>query len=102
MFGQTWPQNPSRTTGLVLQCRLHQKSAPQTNSEAMWWLSGHLAFSDSRILTFGPGPENLRNQAPEGRILAPRTPGTPSFSLRGVGDFRPGLEGLVGDQFWHS
>ena len=29
---QTWPQNSSRTTGLVLQCRLHHKSAPQTNS----------------------------------------------------------------------
>ncbi len=29
IFGQTRPQNPSRTTGLVLQCRLHQKSAPQ-------------------------------------------------------------------------
>ncbi len=32
IFGQTWPQNTSRTTGLVLQCRLHQKSAPQANS----------------------------------------------------------------------
>ncbi len=31
IFGQTWPQNPSRSTGLVLQCRLHHKSAPQTN-----------------------------------------------------------------------
>ena len=30
-FGQTWPPNPSRSTGLVLQCRLHHKSAPQTN-----------------------------------------------------------------------
>ena len=26
IFGQTWPQNHSRTTGLVLQCRLQQKS----------------------------------------------------------------------------
>ena len=26
IFGQTWPQNLSRSTGLVLQCRLHQKS----------------------------------------------------------------------------
>ena len=33
IFGQTWPQDPSRSTGLVLQCRLHQKSAPQTNSK---------------------------------------------------------------------
>jgi hypothetical protein len=31
------PQNPSRTTGLVLQCRLHQQSAPQTNSKAISW-----------------------------------------------------------------
>ncbi len=37
IFGQTWPQNPSRTTGLVLQCRLHQKSARQTNSKAISW-----------------------------------------------------------------
>ena len=35
IFGQTSPQNPSRTKGLVLQCRLHQNSAPQTNSKAM-------------------------------------------------------------------
>jgi hypothetical protein len=26
------PQSPSRSMGLVLQCRLHHKSAPQTNS----------------------------------------------------------------------
>ena len=37
IFGQTWLQNPSRTTGLVLQCRLHQKSAPQTNSKTISW-----------------------------------------------------------------
>ncbi len=35
IFGQTWPQKPSRTTGLVLQCHLNQKSAPQTNSKAI-------------------------------------------------------------------
>jgi hypothetical protein len=40
VFGQTWPQNPSRTTGLVLQCRLHQKSAPQTNSKAISYGNG--------------------------------------------------------------
>ena len=40
IFGQTWPQNPSRTTGLVLQCRLDQKSAPQINSKAMSWQFG--------------------------------------------------------------
>ncbi len=27
IFGQTWPPNPSRTTGLVLQCRLHKIQA---------------------------------------------------------------------------
>ncbi len=42
IFGQTWPQNPSRTTGLVLQCRLNQKSAPQTNSKAISWQFGIL------------------------------------------------------------
>ena len=34
VLGQTWPQCPSRTTGLVVQCRLHQKSARQTDSKA--------------------------------------------------------------------
>ncbi len=42
IFGQTWPQNPSRTTGLVLQCRLHQKSAPQTICKTMSWQRGIL------------------------------------------------------------
>ncbi len=36
-FGQTWPENPSRSTGLVLQCRLDRKSARQTNSKATSW-----------------------------------------------------------------
>ncbi len=40
--GQTWPQNPSRTTVLVLQCRLHQKSAPQTKSKTISWQFGIL------------------------------------------------------------
>ncbi len=40
IFGQTWPQNPSGTTGLVLQCRLHQKLAPQTNSKTISWQFG--------------------------------------------------------------
>jgi hypothetical protein len=31
IFGQAWPPNPSRSTGLVVQCWLHHKSAPQTN-----------------------------------------------------------------------
>ncbi len=37
IFGQTWPQNPSRRMGLVLQCRLHQKSAPQINYKTISW-----------------------------------------------------------------
>ncbi len=37
IFGQTWPQNPSRTTVLVLQCLLQHKSARQTNSKALSW-----------------------------------------------------------------
>jgi hypothetical protein len=37
IFGHTWPLNLSRTTKLVLQCRLHEKSAPQTNSKAFSW-----------------------------------------------------------------
>ncbi len=40
IFGQSWPHNPSRTTGLVLQCRLHQKPAPQTNSKTISWQFG--------------------------------------------------------------
>ncbi len=40
IFGQPLPLNPSRTTGLVLQCRLHQKSARQTNSKATTFLRG--------------------------------------------------------------
>ncbi len=35
IFGQTRPQNPSRTTGLVPQCRLHQQSLPETNSNTI-------------------------------------------------------------------
>jgi hypothetical protein len=35
MFGQTLPQNHCKSTGLVLQCRLHQKSAQLTNYKAI-------------------------------------------------------------------
>ena len=35
IFGQTWPPTPSRSMGLVLQCRLYQKSAQETNSKAI-------------------------------------------------------------------
>ncbi len=58
IFGQTWPQNPPRTTGLVLQCRLHQKSAPQTNSKARG-LAVHW-HSWIKILPLGPGPETFK------------------------------------------
>ena len=37
IFGQTWPQDPSRSPGLALQLNLHEKSAPQTNSKAISW-----------------------------------------------------------------
>ena len=37
IFCQTLPKHPSRTTALVLQCRLHHKSAPQTNSKPISW-----------------------------------------------------------------
>ncbi len=39
----------------------------------LYALSGPLAFSDSRILSFGLGPETPQNPAPGGRIPAPRT-----------------------------
>ncbi len=55
----------------------------------------------SRILGFRPWPGNLQNLAPEGRILAPRTLGNFFFFVRRADDFSPGLEGRVGDQFWH-
>ena len=37
LSGKLGPQNPSRSTGLVLQCRLHPKSARQTNSNDFSW-----------------------------------------------------------------
>ncbi len=36
MFGQTWPPNPSRTTGLVLQCRLHFSPASPARAGRLW------------------------------------------------------------------
>ena len=36
-FGQILPQKPFGTMGLVLKCKLHQTSAPQTNSNATSW-----------------------------------------------------------------
>ena len=63
-------------------------------------LSGPLAFSDSRILALGLGPETLEFRF-GGPDSSPPDPWKPSFSFRRVDDFRPGLEGRVGDQFWH-
>ena len=98
IFGQTWPQNPSRTTGLVLQCRLHQKSAPQTNSKAISWQFGILKsppqgtaeYSMLRNSASGPGigrilagllPGKHRNR-PSGRPSAGRKPDFEVFSMR--------------------
>ncbi len=57
-----------------------------------------------RILGFylGPWPGNPQNPAPEGRNTALRARGNLSFYIGGVADFSPGLEGRVGDQFWHT
>ncbi len=38
---------------------------------------------------------------PGGPDSSPPDPVKPSFSFGEVDDFSPGLEGLVGDQFWH-
>ncbi len=58
IFGQTWLQNPSRTTGLILQCWLHQKSTRQTNSKAILWPrknSGRTAFRYPEVGLVCPG-----------------------------------------------
>ncbi len=83
IFCQTWPQNPSRTTGLVLQCRLHQKSAPQTNSKSISWPSGPLAFSDSRILALGLGPKTFKIRLRRAGFLPPGPGESFVFLLRG-------------------
>ena len=54
MFGQSWPQGPSRTTGLVVQCRLHQISARQTNSKAI----SFFRMAQERPPGVVPTPEN--------------------------------------------
>ncbi len=72
IFGQTWPQNPSRTTGLVLQCRLHHKSAPQTNSKAITWQlrvmkpnhNVKAETSDSNVMQYFAACTDLRCKAP--------------------------------------
>ncbi len=55
-------------------------------------LSGPLAFSDSRILPFGLGPEVFETR-PRRAGFQPSGPGeTLVFYLGGVADFSPGLE----------
>ena len=100
IFGQPWPQNPSRATGLVLQCRLHQKSAPQTNSKAIsWLLSGPLAFSDSRILPFGLGPETPRIRPRRAGFQPPGPGETFVFPWRGR-RLQSRVEGSGGGPAW--
>jgi hypothetical protein len=57
----------------------------------------------SRILGFYPSASARKPSkfGPGGPESSPPDPGTPSFSLRVVDEFSPGLEGRVGDQFWH-
>ncbi len=72
IFGHAWPPNPSRTTGLVLQCR-HQQSAPQTNSKLI------AAHWHSRILGFYPSAlaRKPSKSGPGGPDSSPRDPGKP-------------------------
>ncbi len=57
IFGKTWPQNLSRTTGLVLQCRLHQQSeghggAPEGPSLFLGTSKSGFADFDGLIFSF--------------------------------------------------
>jgi hypothetical protein len=89
----------SRTTGLVLQCRLHQQSAPQTNSKAISWLSGPSAFSDSRILPLGLGPETFKIR-PRRAGFQPPGPGE-TFVLPSMGRrLQPRVGGPGGGPVW--
>ncbi len=58
---------------------------------------GILGFSD---LHFDLGPETLEIR-PRRAGFQPSGPVEPSFSLGGVDDFSPGLEGRAGDQLWN-
>ncbi len=57
----------------------------------------------SWILRFYPSASARKpsKSGPGGPDSSPPDPWKPSFSLRGVDDFSPGLEGRVGDQLWH-
>ena len=49
IFGQTLPQNHSRSAGLVLQCPLHHKSAPQANILRAWTRASKIALSSPSV-----------------------------------------------------
>jgi hypothetical protein len=103
IFGQTWPQNPSRSTGLVLQCRLHHKSAPQTNSNAISWCHQIPARLPSGTQTKAippawpdfplPGQVIVRPQRPRGGPGLPPSP----ISLRSLKTSLPLSLGKVGE-----
>ncbi len=66
-------------------------------------LSGLAVHWHSRILGFYPSASARKpsKSGPGGPDSSPLGPGKPSFYFGGVDDFSPGLEGRVGDQFWH-
>ena len=66
-FGQTWPQSPSRTTGLVLQCRLHQKSAQRTNSKANSRSAGRSTGRSLKVDPIGTGRPQSTSRGQGGR-----------------------------------
>jgi hypothetical protein len=92
---QTWPQNPSRATGLVLQCRLHQKSAQRTNSKAnslggLWMLLKIYIYI--YMFNSGPDPQNPQNRPGK---AAPDPPDIVGLS-REIVEFRSWSGGPVG------
>ena len=104
IFGQTRPQNLSRTTGLVLQCRLHQKAGPQTDLKAISWLdlrlgrvreswlpSGGCFLFLIRVLTFFPHPGFPKQQFTRNVGLFWGGPG-PAFPAPSRGPEAPGPE----------
>ncbi len=88
IFGQSWPQDPSRTTGLVLQCRLHQKSALQINAKAISWQFG--------ILKSPPPLNRQKCVFLNCESLLPEVP----RSLGGLGWGRGGGCWLILGRFW--
>ncbi len=93
IFGQTWPQNPSRTTGSSCSVDCTKKSARQTNSKAISW--------HSRILGFyhAASARKPSESSPEGRIPARRTRENLSFILEGSRTSAPGWRAGWGTSF---